>query len=469
MMKKAAALIFFSTYILNVSAQEMWGFSNSNFSGNMGIFLNPSTIVAAPYGYEFNLIAADVFAQNTYVYIPKNENVFLSGLTGSRKDVTFLDKYTNKLQNGFGHVLVIGPSFIKNKRETAWGIHTAFRNELSATDVPSSLAKFIFVKYRYQPLINSHFITVPFSAAMLNWAEIGGTYGRILIEKQDHFLKIAVSLNLLAGFDGLYLDARKADYTIIDSSGVIVHSFDATIGHAISHDGNNLFKIRGFGLSTTIGATYIHKRRSGGYDCNKTADNVRKYQYRLGFSLMDFGFIRFSNDAQVMNIGTGTDRNWLHLDTVLFHSVVHLDELLSNNINGTVNTAENKSFTMYLPGAVSVQFDYSFTPHVYGNLSIVNRIKYSPKEVVRGNQVDVSVRYEKRKWEVTGDFTLFEYNQPSFGLGFRYWIFVLGTDRLPELLSLTDVQSFDLFFGFKLNLCDLKGKTKTSCPAFANK
>ena len=48
------------------SGQEMWGISNSNFSGNMGIFLNPSTIVSAPYNYEINIIALDAFAENTY-------------------------------------------------------------------------------------------------------------------------------------------------------------------------------------------------------------------------------------------------------------------------------------------------------------------------------------------------------------------------------------------------------------------
>ncbi|MBK7851504.1 MAG: hypothetical protein IPJ66_10310 [Bacteroidetes bacterium] len=37
----------------------MWGISNSNYSGNMGIFLNPATIVGAPYKYEFNIIAGD--------------------------------------------------------------------------------------------------------------------------------------------------------------------------------------------------------------------------------------------------------------------------------------------------------------------------------------------------------------------------------------------------------------------------
>ena len=57
--------------------QEMWGISNSNYSGNMGIFLNPSTIVGAPYKYEINIIAGDFFAENSYIYFPKEENILM--------------------------------------------------------------------------------------------------------------------------------------------------------------------------------------------------------------------------------------------------------------------------------------------------------------------------------------------------------------------------------------------------------
>src|SRR5690606_8883306 len=70
-------LMLFS--IQYASGQEMWGISNSNYSGNMGIFLNPSTIVGAPYRYELNVLAGDFFAENTYVYFPKEKNIVLNG------------------------------------------------------------------------------------------------------------------------------------------------------------------------------------------------------------------------------------------------------------------------------------------------------------------------------------------------------------------------------------------------------
>src|SRR5207237_3783946 len=181
---------------------------------------------------------------------------------------------------------------------------------------------------------------------------------------------------------------------------------------------------------------------------------------------MDFGFIHFSNQAQVIEVRTPVDRFWNRLDTIKFHSFSHLDEVLSTNVNGVFTSVQNKSFSMFVPTAISLQFDYSFTEHVYGNVSWLNRIQYSAKEIARGNQLVGSLRYEKKLWEASIDASLFEYNQPSVGVGFRFGIFVIGSDRLLEWLSITDVRSFDLFFGFKANLCDFHKRSKAFCPAY---
>src|SRR6185436_16672443 len=186
-------------------------------------------------------------------------------------------------------------------------------------------AKFIYEEYDFLPFVNQRFVaSKPFSAAFLTWAEIGGTYGRVWLNKSVHYLKWAATVNLLGGFDGLYLDGRKLDFTVLDSSTAIIHNLDATIGHALDANGNagagSFLTFRGWGLSTTLGLTYVHRRDRGGYDCNKTSDNHKKYQYRAGLSLMDFGFIHFSKHAQVIELKTSTSPGWSRLVTVKFTS-----------------------------------------------------------------------------------------------------------------------------------------------------
>jgi len=64
-----ALLLLLIPFLSN--AQELMGISNSNFAGNMGIFMNPSSIVMAPYKSEFNILSGDVFLDNNYIYLKK--------------------------------------------------------------------------------------------------------------------------------------------------------------------------------------------------------------------------------------------------------------------------------------------------------------------------------------------------------------------------------------------------------------
>src|SRR4051812_19109176 len=62
-----ALCIIFFTFSIGVYGQEMWGIANSNYAGNMGMHLNPASMVGAPYKYEINLVAGDFFFDNNYL------------------------------------------------------------------------------------------------------------------------------------------------------------------------------------------------------------------------------------------------------------------------------------------------------------------------------------------------------------------------------------------------------------------
>src|SRR3954464_13725265 len=89
-MKKVLLVCFITGLFTNLHAQEMWGISNSNYSGNMGIALNPSTIVAAPYKYDLNLFAMDVFIQNNYAWFPASDKLLYSSIHGSKESPTLV-------------------------------------------------------------------------------------------------------------------------------------------------------------------------------------------------------------------------------------------------------------------------------------------------------------------------------------------------------------------------------------------
>ncbi|MBK6446307.1 MAG: hypothetical protein IPF81_13730 [Bacteroidetes bacterium] len=162
-MKKLLVLFALVCCSMLVNAQEMWGISNSNYSGNMGIFLNPATIVGAPYKYEFNILAGDFFAENTYIYFPPSAKIIPRSILGTvPPGKNYFDDYTGNPVSGFAHALIIGPSYIKNNGSDAWGIHTALRNEVSILKAPAGLSKFVYEKYKYPAGFGQRITSTPF-------------------------------------------------------------------------------------------------------------------------------------------------------------------------------------------------------------------------------------------------------------------------------------------------------------------
>lgn len=447
------------------SAQEMWGISNSNYAGNMGIYLNPSSPVGAPYRYEFNLIAGDFFAENTYLYFPAKEHIIPRALFGTVPDgKRYVDDYRERGQSAFGHVLLLGPSWLDNAGDHAWGIHLAFRSENSVLNLPYPLSKLLYKNFAYPPFFGKRFTTENFSAASLTFGELGGTYGKVLRESEHEYLKWGLNGNLLIGFDGMYLDGRQLDFTLSDTSLALIHAMDATLAYAVNANGNSsFFGIRGLGLGSSIGATFIRKRNSGGFECNRSNDNIKKYKYRIGLSLMDAGMVRFFRQSSVATLTTSTIKPWNDIDSIRVENMDQLDNLLHRNIGGAT---EDKGITMFLPMAIGLQMDYSITSKFYANLSWVNRVHVAPNEVARGNQAVMALRYETRRFEAALSYHLFEYRQQSLGLGLRWWFFVIGSDRLLQLIGVSDVKGADLFFGFKWQFCKKPFSPGPDCPAF---
>lgn len=436
----------------------------------MGIFLNPSTIVGGPYKYDINIIALDIFAQNNYVFILKREAIIFNALFGNVSSERIVrDNFSGKNPKAFGHLLVIGPSYIRNKETTAWGIHSAYRNEFSILKAPVQFSKFVYEEYDYPPGFGVRNSSNPFSMAWLGWVEIGGTYGKVLRHSERNYLKAAATVNILLGMNGAYFKVNDFEYTLLDSSNLMIHRMNATLAHSSSPTSTGagaLFGLRGVGLGTTLGLTYMKKRQASGFQCNRSADNIKKYDYRIGVSLLDLGLVHFFKNSSKLEIQNTSDRIWNGIDSAEIAGTNELDALLSSQVNGNVSSSST-NFSMITPTAISVQFDYSFTPRIYGNATWVNRLHFAPNQVARGNQIDLSARYEKRRWEVNANVSLFEYQRPALGVGFRYAFFIIGTDRLLEWVNLSDVYAFDFFFGLKFNLCNLTLRSRDpDCPAF---
>ncbi|MDQ3051353.1 MAG: DUF5723 family protein [Bacteroidota bacterium] len=465
------ALLVILGSIFPAFSQEMLGISNSNFAGNMGMSLNPSLFVGSPYRHEFNLISGDLFIDNDFVYLQKRSSTLVNSINGEPiPEERFKNYTTTTPKKVYGNVFLRGPSYIQNKDRFSWGVHTAFRGNLSATDVPFHLAKFIKEGFDYIPQHDINFISTPFKSTTMAWGEIGGTYGRKLYERREKgYLAGAVTLKFLIGFDAAFADLSEFDYEVPSSDTLVVNTVTGTYGHSLTDDEkgfNKPLKFRGFGGGIDIGITYYRGKIHGAGDCNATAEIRKKYKYRLGISIIDIGFVRFSKQAKVFEFNNNS-AIWPGIDTVNFSTIMTMDTTISGHFYGDPYASQtDAAFSIYTPTALSVQFDYCIIPRIYVNASIIQAIPLSKLSIVRASQFSITPRFETRKFEVALPITLYEYKTPHVGIAVRYKFLVLGTERLGSFTGLWNTTGYDIYFGLKFNVCQLKkkGGKDSFCP-----
>ena len=92
------------------SAQERVGLANSNYAGTTGMPLNPSSMVDSKAWLDFNLVGADAFAWNNFVYLSKNDFYFFRDVPSGNIPAP-LYKMNGKEKHGVVNLRVDGPSF----------------------------------------------------------------------------------------------------------------------------------------------------------------------------------------------------------------------------------------------------------------------------------------------------------------------------------------------------------------------
>ncbi|HRU18429.1 MAG TPA: DUF5723 family protein, partial [Bacteroidia bacterium] len=198
---------------------------------------------------------------------------------------------------------------------------------------------------------------------------------------------------------------------------------------------------------------------------------LKKYDLKLGLSLIDLGFIRFNGNARTFSLKNAS-AVWPGFDTTKITGYEHADSIFSAKLYGDANISRSGSgFNMILPAAASFQVDWSITPKYYLNLAVIQNIQIFDRSVTRASQVSFTPRFETRRVEVSLPMSLYQYNFFRAGIAIRYKWFVLGSDNLGWWPGLYEMNGLDFYFGFKYtsdiydNIRFKKGKGG-HCPAY---
>jgi hypothetical protein len=294
--------------------------------------------------------------------------------------------------------------------------------------------------------------------------DLGLSYAMVLMDKGNHYLKGGVTAKLYRGNEMLYMNGNGLNGTYyIDEDSLTIENMNYTLntnlGNARSNELDNFNTLGGFideffgkpagtGFGGDIGFTYEYRPDSTIALSGK--GNSASYKYRLTFSVLDIGRVKYDNIQEMKVTGTGNIANVGDFDFGNYDVVV--EQL--NAAGLSVTESSNKTVKVYLPTTGVFGADLHLKNNWFVNTTYL--FSFFRDETVPGNhysgQVSLIPRYQSRHFDAGLPIT---YNSGSndvkVGFGLRAGILTLGSDDLLGLIS-SESYGFNFYFGLRFNL-----------------
>jgi hypothetical protein len=445
-------------------SQEMFGATLGNYSGVNGLQLNPSSMLGSKVYLDINFLALDLFLQNNYMYLDRNEyrttDFFKTGyelpLHPEHYGTEYRNFYTynnNHLNNAYVQFRVNGPGAMFLYGDHAIAITTGARSILSAKAVPHEISNFAYLGLNYVPQNNINYKDARnFSMGELTWMEVGISYAYNVYARGFKRITAGITLRRLFGYAGIYLKSYDADYVVPNDSTISIHNFKGEMGYSlpIDYDNNGIWNDKlftGGGFSGDLGVNYtrlsgLHTQDFFTTPCSQLYDD---YLYRLGVALIDIGAIRFKTHAEKFAIDN-RGSYWDDLNSYEFTTIHQFMDTVSYRFYGDKKASyRGNSFYIWLPSALSVQFDYHYRRNWYVNASLIYGFDLSPASVSRPAQIAITPRYESRGFEASLPISLYNWEKPRIGLALRYYYLTIGTEKLGQFFRISNLTGMDFY------------------------
>ncbi|MBC8490525.1 MAG: hypothetical protein H8D45_31300 [Bacteroidetes bacterium] len=138
------------------------------------------------------------------------------------------------------------------------------------------------------------------------------------------------------GVSGLYSNVYNVDYFVQHDDTAYINNLDFNYSYSlpVNYDDNSregpLF--RGFGFGVDLGITYMYTTKGlSNNHFNRLCDQqYDDYNYKIGLSILDLGYIKFTKKAEVSSFNeTGT--NWYRShDTLPTNSINEINYKLDH-------------------------------------------------------------------------------------------------------------------------------------------
>ncbi len=471
MRKHLLGLIAILSFTFNAYSQDLLGLSTGNYTGVTGMNLNPASIVDSRLKFDLNLIGVSTYFSNNYLSVKRT-----ALLDGS----FFKDKYNdwamvrrdlleentlkaNERVNLRLNTRVIAPiSFMLSAgKRSAIALNISNRTGMYVDNVNQDFARFAYSSFDDNSFFGRSMNMNGVSSNTLNWLDVGLTYGTVLIDNGNHFLKGAFTAKYIGGIASGYFHADELNVNFNNSNEVNVTTPNMQYGHGnkLSLDMYKSLSLKslrpeaeGFGWNAGLMYEYRGKIDKFKYLTpeyeEKTRRDYNKYAFRIGFAIMDAGKLTF-NKGGFNNDFAMNAVNW-NLNNRVIKDINSIDTLIAEQ--AAFNTLAEGSYTVALPTAYSAQLDV----HV-GRGFYVNAMTYQPMKLAETDRkvrvepaYAITPRFESRVFGFYLPVSYNKFDNWNVGATLRLGPLYIGSANLGSLVFNKKVPTADIHAGLRI-------------------
>ena len=483
-----ATLLFFLG--LQVNAQNYLGVMTSNYGGVMSTDLQPASFVDGRFLFDLNLGSVNVNAYQNFVSFNtsgmpggwlksfKNDEAYNSW---ALPDSTFMDRHIvkryadnsndkmganiNLQMDLFNFAFHINPKI-------AIGLKAKARSITNIGNVDPSFAILIEQGLDYPSLWNQKIDEQFLNVNHLTWAEVGFNYGQVVLDQEEHFLKLGTTIKYLKGYSAAYFQTSNLQFNLKNNDTTQLLTGNFNYGYSDNLPGliengldNKLNSNFGVGLDLGFVYEWRPKYKDFKYDMdgetNLWMKNKNKYKAKVGISLIDLGSMRFKKGGLSRNFSVNNSSPFDLQSFSKASSLSDFDQILDSlinessaagNTNWTSEQSPNSTFVMRTPTALSLQLDYQLGKYFYVNVSGVMNVILKKKDtkVIVPNQLSITPSFD---WSWFGLFlpiSMNEYSGFKTGLASRLGPLSIGVTDFRALFSVGKVRGAEFYLGLRL-------------------
>ncbi|MFM2227392.1 MAG: hypothetical protein RL664_735 [Bacteroidota bacterium] len=413
-MKRFLLVIFAAFSLIGAHAQDLLGISSSNYGGLSSVQVNPANLADNRLKFEIQLSGAGFGVANNFIGFKPNYLVRDGGLSSTSyplldptpptEDFTTANFEDNRRAFVYNNIYLPGLLVSINEKNSI-SLSARVRTYVNIDGVDSELYRFAYNSLNYPSLYNTRITNDNLSIQTMTWMEYAFGYGRVLVDKEKHFVKAGIAIKALQGVQSAYLYIENLDYEIHSDSALSLYNADVSYGHssnfATGQNNTDFGVVSNLGFGFDFGGIYEwrpdHAKHKHDIDreTNVWKRNENKYKLKVGVSITDLGGVKFSRGGQSGNFTANTS-NWditkLDFGTT---PIAALDDTLSARFGGTIGGANYK---MNLPTAFSTQIDYHIWKDLYINQTnfIAFGFNSNPNKVHDFTTISITPRWDHR-------------------------------------------------------------------------